>query len=203
MLRGRGKRILVPALLVVLALAIALLARPTRAPADPLPGISTWGEALPTAPACHPNRRWSVSANLDGDAAKELVQAIDRHDCQHSHYWASVTVRDRCRSASRTFLLEDEQLPLQEVRVTDVDGWTRRREVFFIAGDKAKIVRLMDRWHGCPRPVDIFTVGGASSVLLADLTPRYRGLEVRVVANSETMLFRYSRRKRRYVTYVG
>jgi hypothetical protein len=159
---------------------------------------------VPAGPECHPNRTWSVAANLDGDRAKELVRAYEGHDCQHTSFSARVTVQDRCAAhASKTFELVHEQSHLRDFRVADVDGWTRRREVFYFAGDKAKIVRFVDRRGACPRPVAIFAVTGASSVDLADLAPRRRGLEVRVVADGKTTLYRYNRVQRRYVRYVA
>jgi hypothetical protein len=144
-----------------------------------------------------------MDANLDGDAVKEKVRAIDSHDCQHEHFSASVTIRDRCQGAWTTFQLADERLPLRYFRVVDVDGWSKRRELFFVIGDSARVVRLAARRGKCPRPVDLFAVAGASSVELADLTHRYRGLELRVVASGETTFFRYSRVQRRYVRYTA
>jgi hypothetical protein len=156
---------------------------------------------IPTAPTCHPSRTWSVLANLDGDPAKELVRAYDRHDCQHERYSAEVTVRERCADLTKFFPLVEEPVVLRDFRVVDVDHWTARREVFFFAGDRAKIVRFVNRRGGCSSPVELFTVTGASSVVLADLTPRYRGLELRVVVNGKRTTFRYARAKRRYVPY--
>jgi hypothetical protein len=158
---------------------------------------------VPAGPACHPNRIWAMAANLDGDAVKEQVRAIDSHDCQHEHFSARVTIRDRCEGVWTTFQVADERLPLRSFRVVDVDGWTKRRELFFVIGDTARIVRLAARRGKCPRPRDLFSVSGASSVELADLTRRYRGLELRVVASGETTFFRYSRTQRRYVRYAA
>ena len=158
---------------------------------------------VPAAPACHPDRIWARTANLDGDAVKEQVRAIDSHDCQHEHFSARVTIRDRCQGVWTTFQIADERLPLRYFRVVDVDGWTKRREVFFVIGDTARIVRLAARRGKCPQPVDLFSVAGASSVELSDLTQRYRGLELSVVASGGTTFFRYSRTQRRYVRYTA
>jgi hypothetical protein len=158
---------------------------------------------MPASPACHASGVRSVVANLDGDRAKEHVQARDAHNCSHTHFAASVVIFDRCRGAWTEVPVAEEQSRLRYFQVLDVDRWTRRREVFFFIGDKVRIVRLAARRGECPQPVDLFSATGVSSVDLADLTPRYRGLELQVTANGETTFHRYARTQRRYVPYTA
>jgi hypothetical protein len=174
------------------------------------------------APTCHPGRMTTVRANLDGDAAKEIVVAAENQNCAHTSYFSFVSVRNRCAGEWRTLQLVSETTPLRAFRVVDADGLTKRREVFFATGKTAKVVRLVERRGRCPSPVALYTytpspvpVGyewSGFSAELGELTSDFRGLELRVtefygggtpgqVRRRET-LFRYDRARKRYVEYA-
>jgi hypothetical protein len=173
------------------------------------------------APTCHPGRMTTVRANLDGDAAKEIVVAADNQNCAHTSHYSFVTVRDRCAGKWRSLQLVSEPTSLRGFGVVDADGWTRRREVFFATGKTAKVVRLVERRGRCPSLVALYTYKPSPipdgydwsgfSAELGDLTSEFRGLELRVTefyaagepgpGVQRVTLFRYDSGRQRYVQY--
>ena len=182
-----------------------------------LAALAVSGHAPQAALACHPDRMSQLSVNLDRDAAKEEVVAADLHDCAHTHFEAYVQIRDRCHGSWRTFDLESEGEILQQFRVVNADGWTRRPEVFFVtvrrgpvASGIAEVVRLDGRPPACARPRALFRYVPAPGVQdfdvqLKDLTRKFRGLEVVLTEGREvaqtTTTYRYDRARNRYVAY--
>jgi len=168
--------------------------------------------------ACHPSGFFDKRVNLDGDRAKEEVIAVDNHDCQHTTFQAYVHIRDHCDGAWQTYDLHSDRQVLEQFKIVNADGWTRRPEVFFVtrsfknpATDIAEVVRLEDRPSGCARAHALFayspkdaTVQGFS-VELKNAAPQFRGLEV-VLTTWDAMkrtvtTFRYDRKHGRYVVY--
>ena len=106
---------------------------------------------------------------------------------------------------------------LQQFRIANADGRTKRPEVFFatgklgpVAGGIAEVDRLDDRPSGCARVRALFryTPGPgvqAFDVQLADVAPQFPGLEVVVTEAREvaqtTTKYRYDRVRNRYVAY--
>jgi hypothetical protein len=173
---------------------------------------------VPAMPACHPDRQFQQLVNLDGDRAKEQVTAVDHHNCSHTEWLAYVRVRDRCRGAWRSFDFGSSNDVLQQFRVANADGRTRRPEVFFvtskigpIASGIAELVRFDDRPTGCARPRALFRYVPGPGVMrfdaeLRDEAPHFRGLEIvltegREVAQLVTR-YRYDRKTDRYVRYA-
>jgi hypothetical protein len=179
------------------------------------PGVA---RVRPAAPACHPDRLYDSRVNLDGDSAKERVTALDHHNCAHTEWAAYVHVADRCRGSWRTYGLQSDSDVLQQFRIANADGRTRRPEVFFatsrigpVAHGIAEVVRLDDRASGCSRVRVLFRYvpsdPGVQSfnVELKDAAPQFRGLEVILTESREvavrTTRFRYDRVRDRYVVY--
>jgi hypothetical protein len=183
-----------------------------------LAAFAAAGHAPPAAFACHPDRLFDTRVNLDGDAAKERVIALDSHDCAHTEFEAYVHVRDRCHGSWRTYDLQSEGDVLQQFRIANADGRTRRPEVFFVtqrlgpvARGIAEVVRLDDRASGCAHVRALFRYvpsdPGVQSfaVELKNVAPQFPGLEVvlteaREVAQRVTR-YRYDRTRDRYVAY--
>jgi hypothetical protein len=176
------------------------------------------GRAPQAAYACHPDRMSDIRVNLDRDPAKEEVIAAEHHDCAHTESEAYVHVRDRCQGAWRTYDLHSEGDVLQQFRVVNADGRTRRPEVFFVTRRRslvahgiAEVVRLDSRPSACPRVRALFhyepTDPGLQSfdVELKDVARQFPGLEViltegREIAQNVTR-YRYDRARDRYVVY--
>jgi hypothetical protein len=158
-----------------------------------------------------------VSVNLDRDAAKEQVVAADLHDCAHTHFEAYVHILDSCHGAWRTFDLDSDGEVLQQFRIANADGRTKRPEVFFVTVIRgpvmrgiAEVVRLDGRPPACARARALFRYVPAAGVQtfdaqLKDVTRKFPGLEVvltesREVAQTVTT-YRYDRARDRYVVY--
>jgi hypothetical protein len=187
---------------VFLAAALCALAVSARAPQP--------------AFACHPDRLLDKKVNLDGDAAKEEVIALDHHNCAHTEWEAYVHIRDRCRGVWHTYDLDSEGDVLTAFRIANADGRTKRPEVFFVtqrlgpvARGIAEVVRL-DGASGCSRPHALFRYSPGPgiqefSVELKDAAPQFRGLEVVVTESREVArqvtTYRYDRALDRYVVY--
>jgi hypothetical protein len=167
---------------------------------------------------CHPSRVSETRVNLDGDPEKEQVIAAESHDCGHTSFTASVVIRDRCRGAWRTYDLGSEANFLDQFRIVNADGRTRRPEVFFVtrrvgvvARGVAAIVRLDSRPRSCSRLRVLFryepTAAGVHSfdIELVDAAPQYPGLEVLVTEAREVeqhvTKYRYDAARDRYVVY--
>jgi hypothetical protein len=176
------------------------------------------GRAPQVAFACHPDRMSELSVNLDRDPAKEQVVAAEHHDCAHTEFEAYVHIRDRCQGAWRTYDLHSEGDLLQQFRVVNADGRTKRPEVFFVtrrlgpvARGIAEVVRLDSRASACPRVRALFRYEPTDPALrnfdveLTDVARQFPGLEViltegREVAQRVTR-YRYDRARDRYVVY--
>lgn len=160
-----------------------------------------------------------VSVDLDRDPAKEQVVAADLHDCGHTSFEAYVRIRDRCQGAWRTFGLDSDGEILQQFRIANADGRTKRPEVFFMTYRRgpvvrgiAEVVRLDGPPAACARPRALFRYVPRAAVQtfnveLKDLTRRFPGLEVvltegREVAQTITN-YRYDRARDRYVVYTS
>jgi hypothetical protein len=168
-------------------------------------------------PACHPDRLSEQSVNLDRDAAKEQVEAADLHDCAHTHFEAYVRIRDRCHGTWRTFDLDSDGEILQQFRIANADGRTKRPEVFFMTYRRgpvmrgiAEVVRLDGRPPACAHARALFRYVPAAAVQtfnveLKDLTRKFPGLEVVVTEGREVAqtvtTYRYDRALDRYVKY--
>lgn len=112
-----------------------------------------------TAGAAHPSRAWTVLANLDSDRARERVTFFESVSSSHSAAAAGATIGDTCRGRERlrTFQVRrDTPFPtstgggpdLRQRAVADLDGSTRRREVFVEASADGSVyaaVVRMDR----------------------------------------------------------
>jgi hypothetical protein len=169
---------------------------------------------VPAVPACHPDRLYEQRVNLDGDRAKELVTAVDHHDCAHTEWLAYVRVRDRCG----TYELGSRNDMLRQFRIANADGRTKRPEVFFVTAKVApiaigiaKLVRFDDRPSGCSRPRTLFRYVPGPGVMnfdaeLTDAAPQFGGLEVLVTEEREVartvMRYRYDRKQDRYIRYA-
>jgi hypothetical protein len=183
-----------------------------------LAALAAFEHSPQAALACHPDRFSKTLVNLDGDKAKEEVTALDHHNCAHTEWAAYVHVRDRCRGVWRTYDLESDGDVLQDFRIANADGRTRRPEVFFVtrrlgpvALGIAEIVRLDDRRSGCARVRALFRYSPndpavqSFAVELKNAAPQFPGLEVvvteaREVAQRVTR-YRYDRMRDRYVVY--
>lgn len=177
---------------------------------------------LPTSPSCHANSIRSVRAQLDRDPAREVIRAVDQHDCAHTAFRVLVLVRDRCRGGWRKLVLLDEKAKLLSFRVVDVDRSNKRPEIFVLTSKSATVVRLVEGIRGrCLAPMPLYTYRpspippglrmGGFSVELADFSRAYRGLELRVTewyfgnepmpVTSRIRFYRYDRSQGRYVPY--
>jgi hypothetical protein len=183
-----------------------------------LAALAASGHSPQAAFACHPDRLYDQRVNLDGDRAKEEVIALDSHNCAHTEFEAYVHVRDNCRGTWRTYDLQSEGDVLQQFRIANADGRTRRPEVFFVtrrlgpvALGVAEVVRLDDRRFGCARVHALFRYSPndpavqSFDVELKNAAPQFPGLEVvlteaREVAQRVTR-YRYDRARDRYVVY--
>ncbi len=183
-----------------------------------LAALAASGHSSQAAFACHPDRLYNQRVNLDGDKAKEEVIALDSHNCAHTEFVAYVHVRDRCRGVWRTYDLQSDGDVLQDFRIANADGRTRRSEVFFVtrrlgpvALGVAEVVRLDDRRSGCARVRALFRYSPndpavqSFTVELKNVAPQFQGLEVvvteaREVAQRVTR-YRYDRTRDRYVAY--
>jgi sarcosine oxidase delta subunit len=176
------------------------------------------GHAPPPAFACHPDRLFDTRVNLDGDAAKERVTALDSHNCAHTEFEAYVHVRDRCRGTWRTYDLQSEGDVLRQFRIVNADARTRRPEVFFVtqrlgpvARGIAEVVRLDDRASGCARVRALFRYVPSDpavqsfDVQLTNAAPQFPGLEITLTESREVAQritrYRYDRTRDRYVVY--
>jgi hypothetical protein len=175
-------------------------------------------QSAQSASTCHPDRFFQQRVNLDGDPAKEEVLAVDSHDCQHTSFRAYVHIHDRCHGVWRLFDLDSEANVLQQFRIVNADGRTKRPEVFFVtrtlgpvAGGIGEVVRLDDRPSGCARLRTLFRYEPKDpslqsfDVQLKDLTPRFGGLELVLTEGKEVAQritrYRYDRKLDRYVIY--
>jgi sarcosine oxidase delta subunit len=176
------------------------------------------GQAPAPAFACHPDRLFDTRVNLDGDAAKERVTALDSHNCAHTEFEAYVHVRDRCRGTWRTYDLQSEGDVLRQFRIVNADARTRRPEVFFVtqrlgpvARGIAEVVRLDDRASGCARVRALFRYVPSDpavqsfDVQLTNAAPQFPGLEITLTESREVAQritrYRYDRTRDRYVVY--
>jgi hypothetical protein len=167
--------------------------------------------------ACHPDRRYDQKVNLDRDAAKEEVIALDHHNCAHTEWEAYVHIRDRCGGTWHTYDLHSEGDVLAGFRIANADGRTKRPEVFFVtqrlgpvARGIAEVVRLDDRASGCARAHALFRYSPGPgiqefSVELEDAAPQFPGLEVVVTESREVArqvtTYRYDGVRDRYIAY--
>jgi len=182
-----------------------------------LAALAASGQAAPVASACHPDRFFEKSLNLDRDLAKEEVVAVDSHDCRHTSFKAYVHIRDRCEGIWHTYDLNSEAQVLEQFKIVNADGWTKRPEVFFVTrrlgtppSGIAEVVRL-DQRSGCARVHTLFAYSPQDPALrgfaveLKDAAARHRGLEIvltKTYATSEQVLtYRYDRKRERYVVY--
>lgn len=176
------------------------------------------GRAPEAAFACHPDRFSEVRVNLDGDRAKEAVIAAEHHNCAHTDFVAYVHVRDRCLGGWRTYDLHSEGDLLQQFRIANADGRTKRPEVFFVtrrfgvvAGGIAEVIRLDDRRSRCAHVRALFRYSPTDPALqsfdveLKDVAPKFPGLELVLTETGEVAQrvtkYRYDRVRDRYVVY--
>jgi hypothetical protein len=182
-----------------------------------LVGLAVSVDRPQAASACHPDRLFQKSVNLDGDPAKEEVLAVDSHDCQHTTFRAYVHIHDRCHGEWRVYNLGKSEV-LQQIRIVNADGRTKRPEVFFVtrglgpvASGVSKVVRLDDRASGCARVRVLFGYEPKEpslqsfDVQLKDVAPRFPGLEIVLTEGKEVAQqithYRYDRKRDRYVVY--
>jgi hypothetical protein len=175
-------------------------------------------DRTPTAAACHPDRLFQKHVNLDGDRALEQVVAVDSHDCQHTSFVAYVHVHDRCHGAWQVYDLHSKGQVLEQFRIVNADGWTKRPEVFFVVRNfgmpttgVAEVVRMDDRASGCSSAHALFKYVPRDEALrgfsieLKDAAARFRGLEVVLTktyeADRTVTTLRYDRTRGRYVEY--
>jgi hypothetical protein len=182
-----------------------------------LAALAASGHAAPVASACHPDRFLQQRVNLDRDTAKEEVIAVDSHDCRHTSFKAYVHIRDRCDGIWHTYDLNSDAQVLEQFKIVNADGWTKRPEVFFVTrrlgsppSGIAEVVRL-DQRSGCARVHTLFAYSPQDASLrgfaveLKNAAERYRGLEIvltKTYATSERVLtYRYDVKLDRYVVY--
>jgi hypothetical protein len=143
------------------------------------------GGALAAAPH-------SIVANLDGDARWERLQL---NGSEADGYRLVLT--DHCHGEQVTRVLTQRWDTFLELRVRELDGATRRREIWIGAtrgttgGDQLwKVMRLSGR--GCPEPRTLFSFRSAwadepgydvieAQASTADYRPAVAGKEIRVL----------------------
>jgi hypothetical protein len=161
-----------------------------------------------SGPLCHPDRFFRQRINLDGDPAKEEVVAVDSHNCAHTEWLAYVHVRDRCKGAWKVYDFGSRSDVLAQFRVANLDGRTRRPEVFFVthriapvADGAAELVRFDDSRSGCSRPRALFRYvpGPGVQSFDAELEGREIVLTERFEVMQRVTRYRYDRRRDRYV----
>ena len=177
----------------------------------------------PARPTCHPIRPHVLArGSLDTDSRAETLAELEGPvDCTHSAFVAEMEIADVCRgratySVSATYRRASERL--DRGVIVEADGRRARREAFFVvhgttgdSGEAAVVHLVAPRRGACPRPRFLFRYRPGAGVdefdvELADLTKRFRGLEVRVTErfgiDRFVRTYRFDRARGRYVPFA-